>query len=63
VVAVRNVHAPSVFQGKLGFDDKVKQGYDEKELDSSKVPAQVLSVSNLNHCKHVRRGLVHSHQP
>lgn len=44
-VAVRNVHVPSLFAGKLGFDDKVVQGYDEKELDSSKVPARALAVA------------------
>jgi hypothetical protein len=45
VVAVRNVHAPSLFAGKLSFDDRVVQGYDDKELDSSKVPARALAVA------------------
>ncbi|NQT52983.1 hypothetical protein HQ576_13075, partial [bacterium] len=45
VVAVRHVHVPSLFQGKLSFDDKVVQGYDDKELDSSKVPARALAVA------------------
>jgi hypothetical protein len=45
VVALRNVHVPSLFEGKLGFDDKVVQGYDDKELDSSKVPARALAVA------------------
>jgi hypothetical protein len=45
VTATRNVHAPSLFAGKLGFDDKVVQGYDEKELDSSKVSARALAVA------------------
>jgi len=45
LVAARNIHMPSVFQGKLGFDDTVAQGYDDKELDSSKVPARVLAVA------------------
>jgi hypothetical protein len=45
VTAVRNVHVPSIFQGKLGFDDKIVQGYDDKELDSSKVPARALAVA------------------
>jgi hypothetical protein len=45
VVAVRNVHVPSLFEGRLGFDDKVVQGYDDKELDSSKVPAAALAVA------------------
>ncbi len=45
VVAVRNVHVPSLFEGKLAFEDKVKQGYDDKELDSSAVSAQALAVA------------------
>jgi hypothetical protein len=43
-LAVRNVHVPSLFEGKLSFDDKVAQGYDDKELDSSKVPARALAA-------------------
>ncbi|RYX86473.1 hypothetical protein EON83_02035 [bacterium] len=45
VVAARNVHFPSLFDGQIGFDDKVVQGYDAKELDSSKVPARALAVA------------------
>jgi glycosyl hydrolase family 42 (putative beta-galactosidase) len=45
VLAVRNVHVPSLFQGKLSFDDTVKQGHDAKQLDSSKVPAESLAVA------------------
>ena len=45
VLATRNVHVPSLFEGKLGFDDKVVQGYDDKELDSSKVPARALAAA------------------
>jgi hypothetical protein len=45
VLAVRNVHLTSLFEGKLGFDDKVVQGYDDKELDSSKVPARALAAA------------------
>jgi len=45
VVAVRNVHVPSLFEGKLGFDDKVVQGYDDKQLDSNKVSARALAVA------------------
>ncbi len=44
VVAKRNVHFPSLFDGEIGFEDKVVQGYDVKELDSSKVPARALAV-------------------
>lgn len=43
-VARRNVHVPSLFEAKLGFDDRVRQGYDDKDLDSTKVPAQALVV-------------------
>lgn len=45
VVAVRRVHVPSLFEGQLGFDDKVAQGYDDKELDSGKVSARALAVA------------------
>jgi len=45
VLAVRNVHPASLFEGKLGFEDTVAQGYDDKELDSSKVPARALAVA------------------
>ena len=44
-LAVRNVHVPSLFAGKISFDDKIKQGYDDKELDSTKVPARALAVA------------------
>ncbi len=43
-VAERRVHVPSLFEGKLGFDDRVAQGYDDKELDSGQVPARSLAV-------------------
>ncbi len=45
VVATRNVHVPSLFQGRLSFDDRVAQGYDDKELDSSQVPSRALAVA------------------
>ena len=45
VVAARHVHVPSLFEGRLSFDDRVVQGYDDKELDSSKVPARALAVA------------------
>jgi len=45
VVAARNVHVPSLFEARLGFSDKVVQGYDDKELDSDKVPARALAVA------------------
>lgn len=43
--AAVNVHVPSLFEGKLMFDDKVAQGYDDKELESSAVPAEALTVA------------------
>jgi len=45
LTAVRNVHAPSLFEGRLSFDDTVAQGYDDKELDSSKVSSRALAVA------------------
>ena len=45
LVATRNVHVPSLGEGKLGFDDKVTQQYDVKTFDSDKVPAQTLAVA------------------
>ena len=38
VVVKRSVHVPSLHEGKLGFDDQVTQGYDEKTFDSKTVP-------------------------
>lgn len=43
--AVRYVHVPSLFEGRLSFDDTVAQGYDDKELDSSQVSARALAVA------------------
>jgi hypothetical protein len=34
-----------LFKGKLGFEDVIKQGYDDKELDSAAVPARTLAVA------------------
>ena len=45
VRAVRNVHVPSIFQGRLGFEDKVVQGYDDKEFDGGQVPARALAAA------------------
>lgn len=45
VVAERRVHVPSLFEGKLDFEDRVAQGYDDKELDSAQVPARTLAVA------------------
>lgn len=43
--AAVNVHAPSLFEGKLLFSDKVAQGYDDKELESSAVAAEAMAVA------------------
>ncbi len=43
--ALLNVNVPSLFEGKLGFGDKVVQGYDDKELDNDKVSARTLAVA------------------
>ena len=45
VVAARHVHMPSLFEGRLGFEDTVAQGYDDKELDSRTVPARALAAA------------------
>jgi hypothetical protein len=45
VTARRYVHIPSLFKGKIGFDDKTIQQYDVKAFDSDKVPAQTLAVA------------------
>jgi hypothetical protein len=45
VTARVNVHLPSVFEGKLGFVDQVRQGYDDKELDNQSVPARALAAA------------------
>ncbi|MAX24420.1 MAG: hypothetical protein CMJ19_07935 [Phycisphaeraceae bacterium] len=44
MVFSRNVHVPSMADGKLGFDDKVQQGYDDKVFSSKTVPAQTLAI-------------------
>jgi hypothetical protein len=43
--APRRVHVPSLYEGKLGFEDQVKQQYDVKTFDSDKVPAETLAVA------------------
>jgi hypothetical protein len=44
-VAVRNVHAPSLFEGRLAFEDRVQQVLDVKTFDSDKVPAVSLAAA------------------
>jgi hypothetical protein len=45
LLAVRNVHVPSLQKGKLGFEDRVTQQHDVKTFNSDKVPAQALAVA------------------
>ncbi|NQT88263.1 hypothetical protein HQ560_15955 [bacterium] len=45
VRAVRNVHVPSMAQGKLSFEDRATQQHDVKTFDSDKVPARTLAVA------------------
>jgi hypothetical protein len=45
VVVSRNVHVPSMHEGKLGFDDTVSQDQDVKSFDSTAAPAQTLAVA------------------
>ena len=45
IQALRYVHLPSLFAGRLGFDDKLTQNYDDKVLDSSRVSARTLAVA------------------
>lgn len=44
LVFTRNVHVPSLFEGRLGFDDSLKQGYDVKEFSSQTIPAATLAI-------------------
>ncbi len=44
--AVRYVHMPSLFEGRLGFEDTVgSHEYDVRTFDSRQVPAQTLAVA------------------
>ena len=45
LIALLNVHVPSLFAGKMDFEDKVVQGYDDKEITTDKVPREVLAVA------------------
>ncbi|MGC9355408.1 MAG: hypothetical protein ACP5D9_16285, partial [Mariniphaga sp.] len=38
VIATRNVHIPSFKEGKLGFNELVKQGYDDKNFTGTVTP-------------------------
>ena len=43
VIATRNVHIPSFKEGKLGFNEVVKQGYDDKNFTGTVTP-EMLAV-------------------
>ncbi len=38
VLAARNVHVPSIAEGKLGFSELVEQGYDDKQFSGTVSP-------------------------
>ena len=44
-IAPLRVHVPSLFQGRLGFDDSVEQAYDIKTFTTDKVPSRALAVA------------------
>ncbi len=46
IIATRNVHVPSMAMGKLGFDEKVDQGYDDKRFSGS-VDPKMLAVGRI----------------
>jgi hypothetical protein len=46
VIATRNVHVPSMANGKLGFEEKVDQGYDDKRFSGS-VPPKTLAIGRI----------------
>jgi hypothetical protein len=43
VLATRNVHIPSLVEGKLGFSELVEQGYDDKQFSGTVTP-EMLAV-------------------
>lgn len=45
LLAVRNVHVPSLIEGKLGFSETMTQDNDIKVFDGDKVPSQALAVA------------------
>jgi hypothetical protein len=45
LIVPRNVHIPSLHEGKLGFEDSVGQEDDVKTFDSGAVPARTLAVA------------------
>lgn len=44
LIIPRNVHLPSMDQGKLGFDDRASAAGDVKSADSATVPAEALAI-------------------
>jgi hypothetical protein len=45
VVATRYVHVPSLHEGRLGFEDRMRQQHDVKTFDCDKVPARSLAAA------------------
>jgi len=45
-VGIKNVHIPSLGQGKLGFEETVKQNFDFKEFEGS-VPQRALAIGKV----------------
>ncbi|MEE9404562.1 MAG: hypothetical protein V3V20_06685, partial [Algisphaera sp.] len=74
VTFVRKVHEPSLVEGKLGFEDMVEQGYDNKEFSSDVAPASTLAMGRglveftdayetsekVDMAKYTREGVLHS---
>lgn len=46
VISARKVHLPSLHKGKLGFFEKVEQGYDDKYITGD-VPAELLAAGKV----------------
>ncbi|MFA7237295.1 MAG: hypothetical protein WC058_10565 [Phycisphaeraceae bacterium] len=40
----RNVHVPSLFDGKIGFDDRIRQSHDVKQFSSDTLPVATLAI-------------------
>ncbi|MCB0856024.1 MAG: hypothetical protein KDD63_27565, partial [Bacteroidetes bacterium] len=46
VISTRNVHVPSLTDGKLGFYETVEQGYDDKYITGD-VPAEIMAAGKV----------------
>ncbi len=74
VVARRYVSIPDLAEGKMGFEDQVKQEWDVKTFDSDKVPARSLAAARcvveftdehkptpqFDLSKYIKDGVIHS---